>query len=209
MAEGLKRALELAAAGRGRSVAALADLVRVPSLTGEEGAAQQHLAQRLGAIGAEVDLTEPDVPAMFARFPAVAQYPTHWQHDLILPYDRLPTAAALTASGLEDVLNYRGRPNLVGILRGTGGGHPVERRLGKRPRLRVGIDHRAVRVVGKLNAFSFEVGETVIDVPAVEVGPAGHDIWLVGEVAGRRRKVEDFLPGGDDAIGEQRRKQFG
>lgn len=125
MAEGLKRALELAAAGRGRSVAALADLVRVPSLTGEEGAAQQHLAQRLGAIGAEVDLTEPDVPAMFERFPAVAQYPTHWQHDLILPYDRLPTAAALTASGLEDVLNYRGRPNLVGILRGTGGGRSL------------------------------------------------------------------------------------
>ena len=85
MAEGLKRALELAAAGRGRSVAALADLVRVPSLTGEEGAAQQHLAQRLGAIGAEVDLTEPDVPAMCERFPAVAQYPTHWQPDLILP----------------------------------------------------------------------------------------------------------------------------
>ncbi|WP_374449205.1 M20/M25/M40 family metallo-hydrolase [Stella sp.] len=125
MAEGLKRALALAAAGRERSVAALADLVRVPSLTGEEGAAQQHLAARLRAIGAEIDLTEPDVAAMFERFPAVAQYPTHWQHDLILPYDRLPTAAALRQSGLEDVLNYRGRPNLVGILRGTGGGRSL------------------------------------------------------------------------------------
>lgn len=125
MAEGLKRALELAAAGRERSVAALADLVRVPSLTGEEGAAQQHLAARLQAIGADIDLTEPDVAAMFERFPSVAQYPTHWQHDLILPYDRLPTAEALKASGLEDVLNYRGRPNLVGILRGSGGGRSL------------------------------------------------------------------------------------
>ncbi|BBK40910.1 acetylornithine deacetylase [Allostella vacuolata] len=125
MAQGLKRALELAAASRERSVAALAELVRIPSLTGEEGDAQRFMAGRLAALGAEVDVTEPDVAEMFRRFPTVAQYPTHWQHDLILPYDRLPTAEALAASGLEEVLNYRGRPNVVGVFRGTGGGRSL------------------------------------------------------------------------------------
>ncbi|MCC7272598.1 MAG: M20/M25/M40 family metallo-hydrolase, partial [Alphaproteobacteria bacterium] len=62
---------------------------------------------------------------MFRRFPTVAQYPTHWRHDLILPYDRLPTHEALAASGLEDVLNYRDRPNVVGLFRGTGGGRSL------------------------------------------------------------------------------------
>ncbi|MCC7275032.1 MAG: hypothetical protein IT561_20360, partial [Alphaproteobacteria bacterium] len=105
MAGELGRALDLAAAARPRSVAALGELVRIPSLTGEEGAAQAHLAALLRALGAEVETVEPDVAAMFRRFPTVAQYPTHWRHDLILPYDRLPTHEALAASGLEDVLN--------------------------------------------------------------------------------------------------------
>lgn len=119
------QALALAAAGREESAAALAALVRVPSLTGEEGAAQQHVAAKLGDLGAEVSLQEPDIAALFARFPNVAQYPTHWRHDLILPYAELPTYTALRASGLENVLNYRGRPNVVGILRGTGGGRSL------------------------------------------------------------------------------------
>ena len=86
MAGALREALDRAAAGRDRSVAALADLVRIPSLTGEEGRAQHHMADALRRLGAEVTLAEPDVPAMFSAFPSVAQYPTHWQHDLILPY---------------------------------------------------------------------------------------------------------------------------
>jgi acetylornithine deacetylase len=125
MAGMLKDALDRAAGNRERSVAALAELVRIPSLTGEEGRAQQHMADALRRIGAEVTVAEPDVRAMFAAFPAVAQYPTHWQHDLILPYERLPTYEALTASGLENVLNYKDRPNVVGILKGTGGGRSL------------------------------------------------------------------------------------
>ncbi len=119
------KALAVAAANREESVEALAALVRVPSLTGEEGAAQRHVAARLRDLGAEVSLLEPDIAALFARFPNIAQYPTHWRHDLILPYAELPTYAALRASGLEDVLNYRDRPNVVGVLRGTGGGRSL------------------------------------------------------------------------------------
>ena len=121
----LQSAIELAQAGHERSVAALAEFVRIPSLTGEEGEAQDFLAGKLRALGAAVDLTEPDVEAMFAAFPHIAQYPTHWQHDLILPYADLPTYEALNASGLEDVLNYKGRPNVVGVFKGTGGGRSL------------------------------------------------------------------------------------
>ncbi len=103
------------------SVAALASLVRIPSLTGEEAAAQAHVAALLWSMGFAVDQAEPDLGRMFRRFPEIAQYPTHWQHDLILPYDELPTMAALEASGLQGVLNYRDRPNVVGRLAGSGG----------------------------------------------------------------------------------------
>jgi acetylornithine deacetylase len=123
--DGVDRALALAAAGRAASVEALRELVRVPSLTGEEGAAQTRVAAWLSELGAETHVAEPDVFACFERFPEVAQYPTHWQHDLVLPYADLPTAAALRASGLEGVLSYRGRPNVVGVVRGTGGGRSL------------------------------------------------------------------------------------
>lgn len=121
----VEQALERAAAGSARSIEQLQALVRVPSLTGEEGDAQSYVAESLRAIGAEVTLAEPDIPAMFEHFPNIAQYPTHWQHDLILPYANLPTYQALRDSGLEQVLNYSGRPNVVGIVRGTGGGRSL------------------------------------------------------------------------------------
>lgn len=106
-------------------MAALATLVRIPSLTGEEGKAQAHMAGLLRDLGAETVVEEPDVAKLFERFPTVAQYPTHWQHDLILPYSDLPTYAALRASGLDAVLNYKGRPNVVGVFRGSGGGRSL------------------------------------------------------------------------------------
>lgn len=122
---GPQAALDLAADNRTRSVEALAELVRIPSLTGEEGEAQARVARKLADMGAEVESREPDVRLIFERFPGVAQYPTHWQHDLILPYQELPTHEALAASGLENVLNYRGRPNVVGRFPGTGGGRSL------------------------------------------------------------------------------------
>lgn len=125
VAGGAEAALELAKRSETRSVQALADLVRIPSLTGEEGEAQAWVAKALAAMGAQVESREPDVRLIFEKFPNVAQYPTHWQHDLILPYEELPTHEALAASGLENVLNYRGRPNVVGRFKGTGGGRSL------------------------------------------------------------------------------------
>jgi acetylornithine deacetylase len=125
VAKGTEAALAHAERNRDRSVEALARLVRIPSLTGEEGEAQAHVAGLLREMGAEVEMREPDVRLIFERFPDVAQYPTHWRHDLILPYQELPTHAALEASGLENVLNYRGRPNVVGRFAGAGGGRSL------------------------------------------------------------------------------------
>ena len=118
-------ALALARSQTARSVAALAEIVQIRSLTGEEGTAQRRMAEILAEAGAGVTVAEPDIEAMFRAFPDVAQYPTHWQHDLILPYEGLPTFEALRESGLQDVLNYDGRPNLVGLWRGTGGGRSL------------------------------------------------------------------------------------
>lgn len=118
-------ALRLAAEKRADSIKQLAELVRIPSLTGEETAAQKHIGTLLDDLGAETTIMEPDIAALFARYPDIAQYPTHWQHDLILPYSELPTYEALKASRLEDVLNYRNRPNVVGVVRGTGGGRSL------------------------------------------------------------------------------------
>lgn len=123
--ERVSQALALAAARHRQSIDALAALVRIPSPTGEEGVAQRHVGEQLAALGADVTMDEPDVAAMFQRFPDIAQYPTHWQHDLVLPYERLPSHDALRASGLQHVLNYDGRPNVVGRLRGTGGGRSL------------------------------------------------------------------------------------
>ena len=103
----------------------LAAWVRTPSPTGEEAAGQTHMRGLLAQAGADVHESQPDIEAMFAAYPDVAQYPTHWQHDLILPYADLPTWAALESSGLRTVLNYEGRPNLVGTWRGAGGGRSL------------------------------------------------------------------------------------
>ncbi len=106
----------------GKIVDLLGELVRIPSLTGEEGKGQEFVAGYLRGLGLEVDQWEPDIKELFHKFPDVAQYPTHWQHDLILPYETLPTYEALMESRKMDVLNYRGRPNVVGRLTGEGGG---------------------------------------------------------------------------------------
>ena len=94
-------ALRIAASNRERSVEELRRLVRIPSPTGEEGEAQAQVAGMLRGLDAETVVEEPDMAALFARFPLIAQYPTHWQHDLILPYEELPSYEGLRASGLE------------------------------------------------------------------------------------------------------------
>jgi acetylornithine deacetylase len=103
----------------------LRTLIRIPSLTGEEGEAQAFLAGCLRELGMKVDAWEPDIEEIFKRFPEQAQYPTHWQHDLILPYERTASYAELIRSGKIEVLNYKNRPNLVGWLKGLGGGRSL------------------------------------------------------------------------------------
>jgi len=71
-------------------------LVRTPSQTGEEGAAQAVVADRMRAAGLETDVWEPD--------PAV-----------LTPYADQVTAVA----------DYAGRPNVVGVRRGSGGGRSL------------------------------------------------------------------------------------
>lgn len=121
----VKDAIAHARKNRDRSIKTLVDLVQIPSLTGEEGDAQVHLADILRKAGANVDMAEPDIKGLFEAFPHIAQYPTHWQHDLILPYADLPTHESLKESGLEDVLNYDNRPNVVGSFKGSGGGRSL------------------------------------------------------------------------------------
>ena len=100
----------------------LQKVVQISSLTGEEGEAQGFLAKYLKDLGLQVDVWEPDIEEMFNKFPESAQYPTHWQHDLILPYDKFPTYKELIKTGKIDILNYKNRPNVVGTLSGVGNG---------------------------------------------------------------------------------------
>ncbi|MGE0525236.1 MAG: M20/M25/M40 family metallo-hydrolase [Variibacter sp.] len=123
--EQLQHALALARDQQTRSIDTLRMLVRARSLTGEEGDAQRMVANLVRVLGADVTTAEPDVAALFEAFPTVAQYPTHWEHDLILPYMDLPTHQALRDSGLQSVLNYDGRPNVIAVWKGTGGGRSL------------------------------------------------------------------------------------
>ena len=106
-------------------IALLSKLVKIPSLTGEEGKAQGFVEEYLKDIGLEVDAWEPDIEELFSKYPEAAQYPSHWEHDLILPYQNMPTYADLVKTGTIDVLNYKNRPNVVGRLKGSGGGRSL------------------------------------------------------------------------------------
>jgi len=58
----------------------------------------------------------------FGVFPDHAQYPSHWQHDLVLPYTEKPTYRDLVRSGKASLLNYKDRPNLISRLGADRGG---------------------------------------------------------------------------------------
>ena len=77
-------------------VAFLRALVRIPSQTGEEGAAQEFVLARMRADGFETDCWEPDL----------AQLAPHRDHFTAVP-------------------DYRDRPNVVGTRRGAGGGRSL------------------------------------------------------------------------------------
>ncbi len=71
----------------------LQDLIRVPSVTGEEGPIQQLIANQLKEMGLVVDVFEPSLDAL-RKHPAF----------------------------VEVSRGYEGRPNVVGVLNGVGGG---------------------------------------------------------------------------------------
>ena len=100
-------------------------LIKIPSMTGDEGKAQEFVAEQYRRMKLNVDIWEPDVEELFNKFPEVAQYPSHWEHDLILPYHDLPTYQDLLKSNMMGVLNYNNRPNVVGKWAGTGGGRSL------------------------------------------------------------------------------------
>ncbi|MBI3126875.1 MAG: ArgE/DapE family deacylase [Candidatus Tectomicrobia bacterium] len=92
-AEAKRRLLAEVDARRGRIVELLQALVRIPSVTGEEGEVQRFVADRLRAMGLKVDVWEPDWEALK-------------KHPEYVPVTR----------------GYEGRPNVVGVIKGTGGG---------------------------------------------------------------------------------------
>ncbi len=79
-------------------ISTLQDIVRIPSLTGDEGDVQQVVARHMTELGLDVDVWAPD-PALMA------------------PY--------LDAVGLPESGSWAGRPNVVGTLRGSGGGRSL------------------------------------------------------------------------------------
>jgi acetylornithine deacetylase len=78
------------------SVSLLRELVRVPSVVGSEGAVQMLVADLMRHAGLEVEVWDLDADEL-ARMPGAARY----------------------------TMPYEGRPNVVGVRRGTGGGRSL------------------------------------------------------------------------------------
>ena len=96
MVEAKRRLLEEVDSRQDGIVRLLRDLVRIPSVTGEEGEIQRFVADYVGKLGLEVDLWESDWHALK-------------QHPEYVPVTR----------------GYEGRPNILALLRGTGGGRSL------------------------------------------------------------------------------------
>ena len=102
----------------------LGDLVKVPSITGYEKKAQEFVQGKIAGLGFETELVEPDVKKMFELFPEVAQVPSIGEEGLDMPLmteDKF-TYEQLMASPFDRLKSYKDRPNLVGKLKGKGGG---------------------------------------------------------------------------------------
>ncbi len=83
-------------ARREGAVALLQKLVRIPSVTGEEGEIQNFIADRLRGLGLEPDVWESDWEELK-------------KHPEYVPVTR----------------GYEGRPNVVAVIKGTGGGRSL------------------------------------------------------------------------------------
>lgn len=101
--------------------------LRIPSLTGHEGEAQKFVQAQYEKLGMSVDVFEPDTRELFEKYPEIAQFPTSWEPelDLVIPTSDVCTYEQWQESGYADKLNYKGRPNVVGTWKGTGGGRSL------------------------------------------------------------------------------------
>ena len=102
----------------------LGDLVKINSVTGYEKKAQEFVRDRIAGYGFETELVEPDVKKMFELFPEVAQVPSIGEEGLDMPLmteDKF-TYEQLMASPYDRLKSYKDRPNLIGKLKGKGGG---------------------------------------------------------------------------------------
>lgn len=108
-------------------IAELKEFLKIPSLTGYEGEAQAFIKAQYTDLDLEIDEFEPDVRELFEKYPNVAQYPTSWEPelDLVIHTEDICTYRQWQESGYADKLNYQGRPNIVGICKGRGGGRSL------------------------------------------------------------------------------------
>jgi len=74
-------------------ISLLRDILRIPSVTGEETEIQNYFSKYLSGLGLEVDVWEPDLDRLK-------------NHPAFVPVKK----------------DYKGRPNVVAVLRGSGGG---------------------------------------------------------------------------------------
>lgn len=102
----------------------LGDLVKINSVTGYEKKAQEFVRDKIVGLGLEAELKEADVKKMFELFPEVAQVPSIGEEGLDMPLmteDKF-TYEQLMASPYDRLKSYKDRPNLIGKLKGKGGG---------------------------------------------------------------------------------------
>lgn len=102
----------------------LGDLVKINSVTGYEKKAQEFVRDKIAGLGFETELKEADVKKMFDMFPEVAQVPSIGEEGLDMPLmteDKF-TYEQLMASPFDRLKSYKDRPNLIGRLKGKGGG---------------------------------------------------------------------------------------
>lgn len=100
------------------------DLVKINSVTGYEKKAQEFVRDKIVGLGLEAELKEADVKKMFELFPEVAQVPSIGEEGLDMPLmteDKF-TYEQLMASPYDRLKSYKDRPNLIGKLKGKGGG---------------------------------------------------------------------------------------
>ncbi|WP_028033877.1 ArgE/DapE family deacylase [Chelativorans sp. J32] len=91
-----QKILDKVDASREEAIALLRDMVKIPSVTGDEAAIQKFMADYMRGIGLEVDIWETDWEELK-------------KHPGYRPVDR----------------GYEGRPNIVATLKGTGGGRSL------------------------------------------------------------------------------------